>query len=82
MASDSFINSPLWKEFKKAARRRRRDPVRLMTNYMRECMEIWEDEKLMKEMRRDARRSGLKEANAVEVVRRHRLEKKKQRAAS
>lgn len=82
MASDSFINSPLWEEFKKAARKRRRDPARLMTDYMRECMEIWEDEKLFKEMRRDARRSGFKEGNAVEIVRQHRLEKKKQRAAS
>ncbi|HEY3139111.1 MAG TPA: hypothetical protein VGL29_24035 [Blastocatellia bacterium] len=82
MEKGSFAESPLWEEFQKAALKRRRNPVRLITEYMRECLEKWEDQKLDEEIRRDARRSGFREEDAVEIVRRHRLVKKEQRAAS
>jgi hypothetical protein len=82
MAKETFFDSPLWEQFQKAARKRRRNPVRLLTEYMRECLEIWEDQKLDAEIRRDARRSGYREEDAVALVRRHRLEKKNQRAVS
>jgi hypothetical protein len=82
MEKDTFSDSPLWKEFQKAAREKRRNPVRLLTEYMRECLETWEDQKLDEEIRRDVRRSGFREEDAVDIVRRHRLEKKGQRAAS
>ena len=50
---------------------------------MRECLEVWEDQKLDVEISRQAQASGLAEADAVKIVRRHRLEKKKPtRAAS
>ena len=83
MAKDSLQESPLWEEFQKAARQRRRNPVRLLTEYMRECLEIWEDQKLDKEIRRDvqkfAQQSGLREEDAVEFVRQYRREKKAER---
>ncbi|MDQ3812892.1 MAG: hypothetical protein M3347_02950 [Armatimonadota bacterium] len=76
MAKDSLLDSPLWEEFQKAARERRRNPVRLLTDYMRECLEIWEDQKLHEEIRRDVQRSGYREEDAVEIVRQYRREKK------
>ena len=81
MEKDTFFDSPLWREFQEVARKKRRNPVRLLTEYMRECIEIWEDQKLDAEIQRDARRSGFREEDAVDIVRRHRLEKKSQRAA-
>jgi hypothetical protein len=81
MEKNTLSDAPLWKEFQKAARAKRRNPVRLLTEYMRECIEIWEDQKLDEEIQRDARRSGFREEDAVEIVRAHRLEKKGQRAA-
>ena len=80
MAKDALLDSPLWEEFQKAARKRGRSPARLLADYMRECLEIWEDQKLDEDIRRDARTSGYREEDAVEIVRRHRREKKGQRA--
>jgi hypothetical protein len=70
----------LWAEFESQARRQRRDPQKMLTDYMRECLEIWEDERLFREMRRQARRSGLKEEDAVEIVREIRQARKARRA--
>jgi hypothetical protein len=81
MEKNTLSDSPLWKEFQKAAPAKRRNPVRLLTEYMRECIEIWEDQKLDEEIQRDARHSGFREDDAVDIVRAHRLEKKGQRAA-
>lgn len=81
MEKNTLSDSPLWKEFQKVARKRRRNPVQLLTEYMRECLEIWEDQKLDEEIQRDARRTGFREEDAVDIVRGHRLEKKGQRAA-
>ena len=81
MEKNTFSDSPLWEEFQKAARKKRRNPVRLLTEYMRECLETWEDQKLDEAIQRDVRRSGFVEEDAVDIVRGHRLEKKGQRAA-
>jgi len=81
MEKNTLSDSLLWKEFQKAAREKRRNPARLLTEYMRECIEIWEDQKLDAEIQRDAPRSGFREEDGVDIVRRHRLEKKGQRAA-
>lgn len=42
---------------------------------MRECLEVWEDQKLDEEIRREAQRSGYREEDSVEIVRRHRSDK-------
>jgi hypothetical protein len=73
---------PLWAQFQKAARQRRRSPERLLTDYMRERLEIWEDQQLDEEMRHDAHRSGYREEDAVDIVRQYRREKRERRAAS
>ncbi len=82
MAKDSPLESPLWEQFQKAARERRRNPVRLLMDYMRECLEIWEDQKLDEEIRRDVQCSGYREEDAVEIVRQYRREKRERRATS
>jgi hypothetical protein len=82
MSSELVTDLRLWKEFQAAARSRRRDPSKLLSEYMRECLELWEDQKLDAEIARQAQASGFVEADAVKIVRRHRLEKKRTRAAS
>jgi uncharacterized protein YdaU (DUF1376 family) len=82
MKKATYSELPLWERFQKAARQRRRSPERLLTDYMRERLEIWEDQRLDEEMRRDAQRGGFHEADAVNIVRQYRREKRAQRAAS
>lgn len=81
MANDILADSPVWEDFQREARARRRNPVRLLTEYMRERLEIWEDQKLDEEMRRAAQRSGYTEADAVDLVRKYRAEKRQRAAA-
>jgi len=82
MAKDSVTGSGVWLRFERAARQRRRNPVRLLAEYMSECLERWEDERLDAEMREEARSSGYREREAVDIVRRCRRERRVRRAAS
>jgi uncharacterized protein YdaU (DUF1376 family) len=75
-------DSPLWAKFQAAAKKRRHDPIRLLTEYMEQCLETWEDQRLDEEIRRDARQSGTREADAVEIVRQYRRDKRSRGAAS
>ena len=81
MTTDVRLDSELWEQFQQAARERRRSPANLLRDYMRECLYIWADQKLDEQMRRDARRSGYREADAVELVRQVRREMRAERAA-
>lgn len=78
MKNETIFDQTIWEEFQRQAKRRRRNPVKLITELMREQLEIWEDEKLFREMRRDARKSGYTEDDAVELVRQYRREKRQQ----
>ncbi len=82
MKNESLTDTPIWEEFEKAARRHRRNPMKMLTAYMQEQLETWEFKKLDREIRRDVQRSGYTEEDAVELVRQHRQEKKQNRAAS
>jgi hypothetical protein len=75
MEKQTLSQSPLWREFQAEARKRRRNPMRLLTEYMRECLGICEGQKLDATIRRDVQGSGYTEEEAVDIVRRHRLEK-------
>ena len=75
MSQELPFQSPLWDEFRQAAKRRRRNPTRLLIEYMGECLEIWEDQQLDEEIRRDAQRGGRRESQAVAIVRRYRRQK-------
>jgi len=81
MTTKAINDSPVWKEFETEAKKRRRNPVRLLSDYMKECLEIWEHERLDDEISKEAQKSGYTEDDAVELVRQYRREKK-QRAAS
>ena len=75
MSTNALTESPVWKHFEEEARRQGEDPVDLVTKYMNECLEVWEDEGLDEEIRSDARKSGYTEEDAVEIVRQYRQEK-------
>jgi hypothetical protein len=81
MAKD-ILDSALWDRFEEAARKRRRDPVRLLKEFMKERLEVWEDQKLDRQVRKAARRSGRREEDAVEIVRRYRVNKSRPSATS
>ncbi len=81
MTTKAIDESPVWKQFETEAKKRRRNPVKLLSDYMKECLEIWEHERLDDEISKEAQKSGYTEDDAVELVRQYRREKK-ERATS
>ena len=81
MPTKTINESPVWKQFETEAKKRRRNPVKLALDLLKEQIEIWEDEALDGEISREAQKSGYTEVDAVELVRQYRREKK-ERAAS
>ena len=77
-----ILDSALWERFEEAARKRRRDPVRLLKEFMKERLEVWEDQKLDRQLKRTALRSGRAEEEAVDIVQRHRIAKSRPSATS
>ncbi|MGH9897993.1 MAG: hypothetical protein ACRD4L_03970 [Pyrinomonadaceae bacterium] len=77
----SLTDLPAWEEFKAEAKKRRRNPVKVLAEYMKECIETWQHQQLDNEIRSDAQKSGYTEEDAVELVRQYRQEKYK-RASS
>jgi len=71
-----ILDSSLWERFEKAARKQRRDPVRLLKEFMKERLEVWEDQKLDRQVKKAALRGGRREEDAVGVVRRHRINRR------
>ncbi len=76
MTTKTIDESPVWKQFETEAKKRRRNPVRLALDLLKEQIEIWEDEALDREISREAQKSGYTEDDAVELVRQYRREKK------
>ncbi|MDQ3131612.1 MAG: hypothetical protein M3Q99_12735 [Acidobacteriota bacterium] len=58
-----------------------RNPVKLLSDYMKECLEIWEHERLDDEISKEAQKSGYTEDDAVELVRQYRREKRENAAS-
>jgi len=77
-----ILDSALWVRFEAAARKRRRDPVRLLKEFMKERLEVWEDQKLDRQVKKAALRSGRREDDAVQIVRRHRTNRSRPSATS
>jgi predicted transcriptional regulator len=77
-----ILDSALWERFEEAARKRRRDPVRLVKEFMKERLEVWEDQKLDRQIKKAAIRSGRREQQAVEIVRHHRMNRSRPSATS
>ena len=76
MTTKTIDESPVWKQFETEAKKRRRNPVKLALDLLKEQIEIWEDEALDREISRDVQKSGYAEDDAVELVRQYRREKK------
>ncbi|QQS48118.1 MAG: hypothetical protein IPM66_05580 [Acidobacteriota bacterium] len=74
MATKSLLDSPVWKLFEEEARKRSRDPEDMVATWIRECLEAWEDEALDDAIEEVARRSGYREDDAADLVRRFRRE--------
>ena len=82
MEAEIKLDAKLWEQFVQAARKNKRNPINLLTDYIREFLEIQEDRQLDEEIQVEAQSSSYDEEDAVEIVRQHRREKKEQRAAS
>ena len=67
-----ILDPGLWARFEEAARKRHRDPARLLKDFMKERLEVWEDQKLDRQVKKAALHSRRREEDAVEIVRRHR----------
>jgi len=68
--------SPAWPLFEAEAKRRRRNPRRLLTDYMNACLESWADADADEQMAAQVKASGLEERDAVRIVREHRAAKR------
>ncbi len=58
MTMKAIDESAIWKQFESEAKKRRRNPVKILGDYMKECLEIREHEGLDKEIRQEARKSS------------------------
>jgi hypothetical protein len=82
MKNELVLDPSVLEEFQKQAKRERQNPGELLTEYMQECLDSWEFNRLFKELRRDLRKSGYEEEDAVELVRKFRRAKKAKAARS
>jgi hypothetical protein len=57
MTTKTIDESPVWKQFETEAKKRRRNPVKLVLDLIKEQVEIWEHEKLDDEISRDAQKA-------------------------
>ena len=73
MTTKTIDESPVWKQFETEAKKRRRNPVKLVLDLIKEQVEIWEHEKLDDEIRLDAQKSGYTEDDAVDLVKQYRF---------
>lgn len=69
MKSTKIHTKSIQEQFEDAARLHRRDPSKMVTEFMQECLEIWHDQQLDKEIARQARGSGFRASDAVKLVR-------------
>jgi hypothetical protein len=62
------INSKLWAKFTEEAKRSKKDPMRLLSEMLRDYVERRENERLLRGSSRVARRSGLTEDDDIEGI--------------
>jgi hypothetical protein len=76
------LNSQLWEQFEQAAQEQRRKPLQLLQQLLQEYLAIYQDEKLFRQMHREARRSRYREEDAVALVRQARQQKRARNGAT
>ena len=67
MKEQITIDSELWKEFETSAKKHRRNPLKLLSDYMREWLETWEHQKNDREIQKEARKNGATENDAADL---------------
>ncbi len=72
MTATIEINKDLWSSFTLFAQQRRKRPHRLLENLIAEYLAIQKDLQLDDAIRQEATKSGFKESDAVELVRKYR----------
>jgi predicted transcriptional regulator len=82
MEQEIKLDPQLQAQLTQAAREQRRSPARLLQEVVREYLDIYEDEKLFRQMQREAQQSGYREEDAVDLVRQARREMREQHGAS
>ena len=82
MTLETLLRTKLWHKFEREAREARQQPADVLAKLLRDYLETAEDVALNEAMRRDARKSGHTEADAVKLVRAHRAVKRERRASS
>jgi hypothetical protein len=76
MTLETLTKTDLWAAFEKQARAERKKPADILAELLREYLETSADIELNESMRREAQKSGLKEADAVRLVREHRAKRR------
>lgn len=82
MTLETLTKTDLWAAFENQARAEQKKPAEILAELLREYLETSADVKLNDTMRREARKSGLKEADAVRLVREHRAKRREKRDAA
>ena len=82
MSIDDLLESDLWNDFDRFARRRKHDPVGLLATLLKSHMDAVTMDELDRGIGEDLRRSGVTPRNSVQTVREYRAEKKRNRAAA
>ncbi|MBI5649444.1 MAG: hypothetical protein HZC40_03200 [Chloroflexi bacterium] len=70
------IDPQLWNDFTHAVTKQRKKPITVLTKFIREYLEMYEDKKLFAEMRRDLRGRAMSDEEVVELVHQYRREKR------
>lgn len=72
MTATIQINRDLWAKFAVLAQEKRKRPDRLLEKLIAEYIEIQKDLQLDETMRQQARKSGFRESDAVQIVKQYR----------
>lgn len=75
MTNAEIFKTELWREFEAAAKDEKQNPVAVLMELMSDYLESRADSALFDEIAEEGEKSGYNEDDAVELVRRARLEK-------
>lgn len=76
MTATIQLNRELWVKFSGLAQQKRKRPDRLLENLIAEYLSMQKDLQLDEAIRRQARKSGFKENDAVQLVQQYRQTKR------
>jgi hypothetical protein len=76
MTATVQLDVTLWNQFSGLAQQKRKRPNRLLEKLIVEYLAIQKDLQLDEDIRQQARKSGFKESDAVELVKQYRKTKK------